>query len=232
MKPETYLPLARLLEDRVRVVIPAIFQLPTSWTFENALDCIELTLEQMKIEQMSLLCHSFGGGLGLGLAARNPDRIVECVFGDTLGVREKFGLAEEALHDPFGILRMATWPATTAFFQSVATHPMQLASAGFWGFRSDREPDIEAVVLAGIPCHVLWANHDTLLSRSDGREFARQLHATFTVAEDPPVVEHDWMFDDPELFAAHLDKLGLKMFSSGHSHQTPRGKRGGRSRSV
>ena len=30
MQPETYLPLARLLADRVRVVIPAIFALPAA----------------------------------------------------------------------------------------------------------------------------------------------------------------------------------------------------------
>ena len=31
MQPETYLPLARLLTDRIRVVIPAIFALPGRW---------------------------------------------------------------------------------------------------------------------------------------------------------------------------------------------------------
>ncbi|HMC51381.1 MAG TPA: hypothetical protein VKI64_01390, partial [Acidimicrobiales bacterium] len=89
----------------------------------------------------------------------------------------------------------------------------QLAAAALWGFLSDREPEIEAVVRARIPCHVLWANHDTLLARADGQEFASLLGATFTVASGPPV-EHDWMFDDPELFAQHLDGLGLQALSS------------------
>jgi len=26
-------------------------------------------------------------------------------------------------------------------------------------------------------------------------------------------VDHDWMFDDPELFAAHLEELGLQVLS-------------------
>ena len=212
MQPWTYLPLARLLGKRARVVVPALFDLRGGWTFTRALDALGATLDRLGLERVSLLGHSFGGGLELGLAARHPDRVVECVFADTLGVKERFGLAQEALRHPLGILAMATPRAAASFLQSVATHPAQLAEAAMWGFLSDREPDIEAVVGAGIPCHVLWANHDTLLARSDGQEFARRLGATFTVAEGPPV-EHDWMFDDPELFLAHLDGLGLEVLS-------------------
>jgi pimeloyl-ACP methyl ester carboxylesterase len=208
MEPHTYLPLARLLAPRLQVVIPAIFALPGRWTYEHALACIEATLDDLQLDRVSLLSHSFGGGLGIGLASRRPERVVECVFGDTLGVRERFGLAEEATRHPFGILAMAKPNATTSFIQSVLTHPMQLASAALWGFSSDRDPEIDDVAAAGIPCHVLWANHDTLLARSDGRDFAHRLHADFTVAR-PPRVEHDWMFDAPEHFAAALDRLGL-----------------------
>src|SRR5438445_9275379 len=138
MQPRTYLPLARLLAARARVVIPAIFALPKRWSYENAIACLELTLDDLGLDRISLLGHSFGGGLELGLAARRPDRVVECVFADTLGVREQFGLAGEALHNPFGILGMATPPATTAFFQSLVAHPVQLVAAGFSGFPSHR----------------------------------------------------------------------------------------------
>jgi pimeloyl-ACP methyl ester carboxylesterase len=187
--------------------------LPGAWTFGRALAGLEATLDSLALEQVSLLGHSFGGGLELGFAAMWPRRTIECVFGDTLGVRERFGLAEEALHNPLGILEMATPPAASAFIQSVITHPIQLTQAALWGFASDREPDIDQIRAAEIPCHVLWANHDTLLARSDGREFARQLHASFTVASGPTVT-HDWMFDSPELFAQHLAHLGLRALSA------------------
>ena len=81
-------------------------------------------------------------------------------------------------------------------------HPIQLAAAALWAFSSDRLPEIET-----------WAERDTILSRKDGREFARRLHATFTVAKRPPgygPIDHDWMFDDPELFVQHLNELGLR----------------------
>lgn len=215
MRPETYVPMAELLADRAEVVIPDLFGLPGWWDFERAIDCVELTLAELGVSRASLLGHSFGGCLVLGLAARRPERTVECVFGDTLGVNKEMILAREAVH-PLGIARMATRPAIAAFARSWITRPLPLATAALWAFVDDREAEIEAVAAAGLPCHVLWAERDTVLSRADGRAFATRLHADFTVAERPPgygPIDHDWMFDDPELFAAHLDRLGLHALS-------------------
>lgn len=215
MQPRTYLPTAELLADRARVVIPDLFAVPERWTFEHALDCLELTLDDLGVARVSLLGHSFGGGLELGLAARFPDRIAECVFSDTLGVHREFGLALEAVH-PLGIVRMATPTAASSFLRSWATHPLQLAAGAWWAFRSDRAADIRAIADAGVSCHVLWAQRDSILSRADGIEFAKRLDASFTVAEAPPgygPIDHDWMFDDPALFVQHLERLHLRALS-------------------
>jgi pimeloyl-ACP methyl ester carboxylesterase len=212
MQPSVYVPTARLLADRVRVVIPEIQALPERWTFEGALDCLELTLDDLGLERVTLLGHSFGGGLELGLAARSPQRVAECVFSDTLGVNSQVSLAREALSHPLGDLRLATSAAVTSFARSWVAHPVQLASSAWWAFRSDRHHDCDVIASARVPCHVLWAERDTILNRRDGMEFASRLHATFTVAERPEgygPIDHDWMFDDPELFVAHLEKLGL-----------------------
>jgi hypothetical protein len=115
-----------------------------------------------------------------------------------------------------GDLRLATPAAVLAFVRSWA-HPVQLACSALWAFSSDREADIELIANAGIPCHVVWAEQDTILNRRDGMEFARRLNGSFTVAERPSgygPIDHDWMFDDPQLFAAHLEKLNLQVFSS------------------
>jgi pimeloyl-ACP methyl ester carboxylesterase len=218
MQPSIYVPMARLLADRVRVVIPAILQLPERWTFEHAIDCLELTIAELEVERVSLLGHSFGGGLELGLAARCPERVVECVFSDTIGVSKQLGLAREALSHPLGDLRLATPPAVSAFLRSWVSHPGQLASSALWAFTSNRDAGVDIVAAAGFPCHVLWAERDTILARRDGMEFARRLKATFTVAERPTgygPIDHDWMFDDPELFVQHLEKLGLCALSGG-----------------
>jgi pimeloyl-ACP methyl ester carboxylesterase len=216
MQPEIYVPMARLLADRVRVVIPDIQALPDRWNAERAIDCLELTIDDLGVDRVSLLGHSFGGGLELGLAARRPEQVMECVFSDTLGVSTKFSLAREALSHPLADLRLATPAAASAFARSCVAHPVQVVASGLWAFSCDREDDIEAIVNARIPCHVLWAEQDTILNRRDGKEFARRLHATFTIADRPPgygAIDHDWMFDDPELFVDHLDKLGLRVLS-------------------
>ena len=212
MQPSIYLPMARLLADRARVVIPAILQLPDRWTFDHAIDCLELTLEELEIDEMTLVGHSFGGALELGLASRRPDQTLECVFSDTISVAKQLQLAREALSHPLGDLRLATPAAVSSFVRSWATHPLQLASAAAFAFSEDRDREIEDCALGAFPRHVLWAERDTILARRDGREFARRLDATFTVATRPPgygPIDHDWMFDDPELFVAHLDRLGL-----------------------
>jgi pimeloyl-ACP methyl ester carboxylesterase len=226
MQPSTYVPMARLLADRVRVVIPEIQALPERWTFEHALDCLDLTIDDLGVARVTLLGHSFGGGLELGLAARSPQRVVECVFSDTLGVNSQVSLAREALSHPLGDLRLVTPAAVSSFFRSWATHPVQLAASALWAFASDRHPDCEIIASAGVPCHVLWAERDTILNRRDGMEFARALHATFTVAERPEgygPIDHDWMFDDPELFVAHLERLGLRALPDRAGRSDPAG---------
>ena len=48
------------------------------------------------------------------------------------------------------------------------------------------------------------------------RRFQPRPPPLFTVASRPPGygrIDHDWMFDDPELFESHLDALGLKVLS-------------------
>jgi hypothetical protein len=95
------------------------------------------------------------------------------------------------------------------------THPRQLIDAAWWGFTSGRSRDIHLIAEAGVPAHVLWANRDSLLNRNDGQEFARELHASFTVVDAPGYVDHDWMYRHPQLFVDHLERLGLAAL--GHS---------------
>ncbi len=211
MDPEAYRPTVELLARRTRVVAPDLFALPERWTYLHALDCLEATLDAAGLDRVTVLGHSFGGALELGFAARRPERVVECVFSDTLALDERLSLAIEAVH-PLGIARMVTRRAIGAFVHTTATHPLQLARAALWAFAHDRDPEIDDIVRAGVPCHVLWAERDTILARADGQAFADRLHATFTVAERPAgyaPIDHDWMFDDPELFVAHLEALPL-----------------------
>jgi pimeloyl-ACP methyl ester carboxylesterase len=212
MRPSTYGALAGILASRCRVVVPDLFALRGRWSYERTLQALTATLDAMGLDRVSMLAHSFGGGIQLGLASTRPERVVELVFSDTLGVSREWGLADESLRHPLRLLRLATPVATTTFVRSWVTHPRQLADAGWWGFTSGRDHAADAVAEAGLPAHVLWANRDSVLSRRDGEAFAGALGASFTVATGPGrrPVDHDWMFQQPTLFVRHLDRLGLE----------------------
>jgi pimeloyl-ACP methyl ester carboxylesterase len=216
MRPDTYRGLADLLATRCRVVIPDFFALRGRWSYPEVLDAFTATLDALGLEKMTLLGHSFGGGIELGFASRWPARVVELVFSDTLAVSREWGLADEVLRHPFGLLRLATPIAASAFARQWLEHPRQLIGAGWWGFTSSRDGEGEACARAGMPAHVLWANRDSILARSDGESFARELNASFTVASAPDgrPIDHDWMFQEPALFFSHLEDLKLNALAT------------------
>jgi pimeloyl-ACP methyl ester carboxylesterase len=214
-QPDTYQPLALLLAQRCRVVLLDIFGVRGPWRYEDVLRSFTTTLENLGLDRVSLLGHSFGGAIELGFAVRRPERVVELVFSDTLAVSREWILAREAMSHPWRMLRMATPKAAADFMRSWVEHPRQLVDAAWWGFTSGRSEDIQVVAQEGLPAHVLWANRDSVLSRNDGQEFARELHASFTVVDANGYVDHDWVYRHPHLFVDHLDKLGLQVLGNG-----------------
>jgi pimeloyl-ACP methyl ester carboxylesterase len=217
MKPDTYRDLVRLLAPKCRVVVPDLFAVRGGWSYDRVLDAFTSALDQLDLDRVTMIGHSFGGSIELGFASRFPKRVVELVFSDTLAVSREWRLASEAMSHPSRIVELASRKSVGAFVRSWVTHPRQLTDAALWAFTSDREYDARECAKAGLRSHVLWANRDSILSRSDGMRFADELGAGFTVAFAPDrrPVDHDWMFEDPELFFHHLDELGLEALSGG-----------------
>jgi pimeloyl-ACP methyl ester carboxylesterase len=212
MRPATYGRLAELLAARCRVVVPDLFDVAGQWRFGKVVDTLTATLDDLGLERISLLGHSFGGGIALGFASLHPERVTEFVVSDSLASSREWQLAHEVLRRPVRLLRLATPTAAAAFVRTWIDHPRQLVDAAWWGFTSGRATSAEGVARAGIPAHVLWANRDSILSRPDGEKFADELHASFTVAAAPDgrSLDHDWMFQQPEVFFDHLNALGLQ----------------------
>ncbi|HET9691645.1 MAG TPA: alpha/beta fold hydrolase, partial [Acidimicrobiales bacterium] len=139
LQPRTYRRLAdRLVARGCRVVVPALFAEPgSSWSPAQVLADLVATLDALDLGPVSVIGHSFGGALQLDLAVLWPDRVRELVFVDTLAMSREWTLAAEAVH-PMHLLWMATPRAAIDFAQSAVRHPLCLARAGWWGFRSDR----------------------------------------------------------------------------------------------
>jgi pimeloyl-ACP methyl ester carboxylesterase len=211
LSPKTYRATAELLAANCRVVVPDIYRVDGRWRYDDVVDRLSETIVQLGLDRVSVCGHSFAGGVELGYALRRPERVVELVFVDTLAVSREMPLAEEALRHPVRLLWMATPKAAISFGGTVLTHPVQVAQAAWWGFTSGRTHAAQEIAALGIPAHVLWANRDSLLSRQDGLAFARELHASFTVAKSAgsKPVDHDWIYRHPRLFVEHLDRLDL-----------------------
>jgi pimeloyl-ACP methyl ester carboxylesterase len=215
MTPGTYGGLVDLLATRCRVVVPDLFAVAGRWRYAKVVDALATALDDLGLDRVSVLGHSFGGGIGLGFTTQFPDHVVEVVFSDSLAASREWQLAAEVLHHPVRLLRLATPRALSAFGRTCVGHPRQLADAAWWGFTSGRETDARTVARERIPAHVLWANRDSILSRSDGQRFAWELGATFTVASaaDGRAMDHDWMFEEPDVFFDHLLDLDLKVLA-------------------
>jgi pimeloyl-ACP methyl ester carboxylesterase len=216
--PRTYEATARLLAEQCRVVVPFLFDSRLRWDPNRILDGLLATIDALEFERVTLIGHSFGGALELEFAARNLDRVTDMVFVDTLALSREWRLAREALH-PVNLARMASPGAAVDFISSWVTHPMELAGAAWWAFTSDRSAEIKVVAASGIRAHVLWADRDGLLSRADGKSFARKMGASFTVVHCPKLgpIDHDWMFRNPTLFVSAVEQLRLSALTPAHS---------------
>lgn len=217
MRPATYRGLVELLAGHCRVVVPDLFAFKGRWSYRRVFDGFTSTLDHLGLDRVSILGHSFGGAIELGFASQFPERVVELVFSDTLAVSREWGLAKEALRHPGRLVQLATPKATSAFTRNWVTHPRQLVDAAMWAFTSGRDGEATEVEEDGVPAYVLWANRDSVLSRSDGMQFAAELGAPFIVAAatDGRAIDHDWMFQQPQLFFDHLIGLGLTALSRG-----------------
>lgn len=214
LPPAMYRATAELLGERCRVVVPDIYRVRGEWRRDDIVGRLAATIEDVDVDRVTIIGHSFAGGVELSYAARFPERVRELVFADTLATTREFRLANEATRNPVGLFWMATPSVAWSFGETVLTHPRQIVEAAWYGFASSRQHDIERVVEAGISSHVLWANRDSILRRADGQAMARELHGSFGVASTPGggAIDHDWVYRHPELFVEHVRRLDLDVF--------------------
>ena len=217
LPPSSYATTARLVAEaaKARVVVPELYRVRGRWRFDEVVDRLAIALDELGAERITVIGHSFSGGVELRYACERPDRIRELVFVDTLAVSREWRLAEEAGSHPMRLLRLATPSAATAFLVTAIGHPVQLVEAGWFGFTSGRVTDADNVPKLGLRAHVLWANRDSLLRRSDGEQFARDMQASFSVVDVDAPVDHDWLYRHPQMFIHQLRRIDLALWDVG-----------------
>ena len=85
-----YRNLVNLLQDNYRVIAPdhmgcGLSDKPQnySYTLKTHIDNLEILLAELKIDKFSLVVHDWGGAIGMGLAARYPERVESLVILNT-----------------------------------------------------------------------------------------------------------------------------------------------------
>ena len=216
LPPAAYSTTARHVAEAAdaRVLVPELYRVRGRWRFEEVVERLAIAIDGVGADRVTMIGHSFSGGVELRYACENPSRIEELVFVDTLAVSREWRLAEEAASHPMRLLRLATPSAAIAFLGTALGHPAQVLEAAWFGFTSGRVTDADDVPKLGLRAHVLWANRDSLLRRSDGEQFARDLHASFTVVDVEAPVDHDWLYRHPQMFIDQLRRLDLELWDA------------------
>lgn len=207
--PATYERTVDLLADRVRAYLPMWMYVEGQWGYPEALEGLSAVLDGVE-EPAVLVGHSAGGALALGFAARWPERISALVLVDTLGASDRRRMRRSAVPGRH-LARLASFPATRDFFGTVFTRPRDLGRAAMWAYLHDPSDEIAAVRAHRFDRHVLWAEHDVLLPVDDGRRFAEQVDATFTVTrgDEAGGIDHDWAYRRPRAFVEALEAIGV-----------------------
>ena len=210
LAPATYERTVDLLAQQARVIAPMWLYTDGEWSYEVALEALEATLTAADVSQVTLIGHSFGGGLALGLAARRPEWIERLVLVDTLGCSDGRQMARNAVPGRH-LARLASLAATRDFFATILTRPRDVQRAAMWGYRYAMDAEIETVGALDLPKQVVWSETDALLPMVDGQRFAERLRASFHVV---PIVDgttptdHDWAYRRPRLFVRTLVEVG------------------------
>lgn len=211
LRPRTYAASARRLGRRATIVVPDLFATGRRWDYAGVLADLERLLDDLGLDRVTLVGHSFGGGVALGLAARRPGRCAALVVCNSLGASRQWELAREALWGT-NVARLATRHATGDFLGSALLRSRRVAGAGWWAFRADKAAEMAAVRSAPIGRHVVWTARDTLLGPAGGARFAADLDARFTLVDPAGTrgsVDHDWVYRHPDLFDRTLAGIGV-----------------------
>lgn len=180
---------------------------PADYTFFGHCDAIKGLIEDLDLEDVTLVVHDWGGPIGLRVATQLPDRIKRIVAMDTgistghqkmseewLTFRD-FTARTEDLPIGFLVQGACKFELPPAVFEAYeAPFPEPVAKAGARAFPAlvpfdPEHPDavagreiLDSLAADDRPKLILWADSDPVLKVTQGEKFAQRLNV------DPPEI--------------------------------------------
>ena len=210
LTPLAYLRVIDRLAPTHRVLAPWVWGAERRWSYDGAVEAVVATLDAQAVERASVVGHSMGGAVALGVAAAAPARVSALVLVDALALSPgRARMARLGLRGRH--LRSFATPATARdFVRWAARRPGDVVTTALWGWGCHLGAAAAAVRAAGVPRSVLWAEDDSLLPLSLGEELAGALDAPLRVASGRSPeerVEHDWVYRHPTFFSRQLEEV-------------------------
>ncbi len=196
--PDVYTETLEHMAPRLRIVAPSVFEREGRWDYLAVLDEISEILLERGIDQASVLGHSFGGSIAVGLAARHPHLVSQVVFANSDGLSPSWQMAADAL-SPRRLWQTIRSDRPLGAVETLGQHPVQLLRIGWWAFRADKVREARAVRRSGIPASVVFGPDDILIPPARGTAWAEELGASFETVD--PSAGHDWPITHAALFA-------------------------------
>src|SRR5437763_16497760 len=84
LPPATYATTASSVADAAgaRVVVPDLYRLSGRWRYAQVVDHLAATFDDLGVDQLTIIGHSFSGGIELCYGVQHPERILDLVFVD------------------------------------------------------------------------------------------------------------------------------------------------------
>ena len=196
--PAVYADALERLSTRVRIVAPSVFEREGRWDYPAVLDEIVDLLHDRGIERATVLGHSFGGSIAVGLAARHPEFVSQVVFANSDGLSPSWQMAADAF-SPRRLWQMFRSDRPLVAVETHGQHPLQLLRIGWWAFRADKIGEARTVRRTGIPASVVFGPDDILIPPARGTAWAAELGARYETVD--PTAGHDWPITHAALFA-------------------------------
>jgi pimeloyl-ACP methyl ester carboxylesterase/glycine cleavage system regulatory protein len=203
----------RLTSRGCRVFAPALPSFggtadlpPAEMNFDGYADWVASFMSEVGVKEPALVIgHSFGGGVAIKLARRQPSLVRYLVLLNAIGGVNTRRSWEWAV----GLGRQF-WPLSDVLelllamradlVPNLLRNPLGLARAGFLAQSADLRADLTEIKKSGVPVLALTSESDTVIPRPAFEDVCN------TVGADRHVVSggHAWLLVDPDLFGEVL----------------------------